>query len=119
MVIRKPGKYDDGSEDVPLFRLAPRRGAGSKSRKQDLPTAAWALCPMHAHAGRATGLVHQGEHLCFVIHYHMIGKVAMPCRGAGIALCAFDDPPETMRIKLDPKRARHDNGERPARCKHS
>jgi hypothetical protein len=117
-----PGWYEDGSLDVPLPLPLPKTvkksvTAGVERLRKPI-TVAWALCPLHAHGERGTGLVRGAAHLIWITHYITIGKAAVPCRASGLALCDARPVKPVMRIKLTAKQASTDNGQRRAQCPH-
>jgi hypothetical protein len=117
----RPGRYGDGSEDVPLFDDVPTQGF-SRERMKPAVTVAWAHCPMHE-STIGTGLVRQGIHLVWRAHYQRIGKTSVPCRASGVSLCVapalgVDGNPPMMRITLTKSQIGNDTGMRAAKCPH-
>ncbi len=117
MSRRKPGTYDDGSVDVPLFgpgsdvsiadlggRQPEGPNGGADERKAKPPTpVAWARCPHCTGSGLpanatqvgpvgqqhpAVALLPSGQHLVWRPHDIVTGSGARtPCRASGVALC--------------------------------
>jgi len=78
-------------DTLPLFDM-PEGGAGhaTETAQKSPKSVEFGVCPGHYSPGVRTGLVRQGPHVAWRMHYvrSALGSSVRPCGACGVTLCA-------------------------------